>query len=438
MNNKGQRTKDGETRAGLPRASGASSIFALCPLLLLLCGCSGKWEDYEKTLGYRGKARVNPFLAAERLLDELGHDAHGAKTLAKLPAHDAAILISGEGGLPEGRAKQLLTWAFNGGHLIYCLGGTRPYNDFETQFGSFIAAMLLEEEKDPVLGQLGIGVQRRLPLDEISELTSGLSGLKKANKKDDEKKKKIEDEEETETRLEAVLEVEWNGQKYSLSLGGHQHLILKRKLRAGEFSAGSKNESLALHLKHGMGSVTVLAHARPFRNRWIGERDHARWLAALVEENNSKEVIFVAATSGSFLSLLWQHGWMALIALGLCLVFWLWQQMPRFGPLADVELDSTRHFASHIGALGEFFWRMRSGALLVNAARDAVWERVRERHRSLDDGGRKMNEMLAGEIARRTGLPVKRVAAAFAVAPPDSAHNFVTLMRDLQAIRRAL
>lgn len=405
---------------------------------LMLCGCSGKWEDYEKILGYRGKARVNPFLAAERMLDDLGHDAHGAKTLTKLPDQDAVLLISGESGLPDGRAKQLLTWAFNGGHLIYCLGGTRPYNDFETQFGSFIAAMLLEEEKDPVLGQLGIGVQRRLPLDEISELTSGLSGPKKADKKDGEKKKKSEDEEETETRLEAVLEVEWNGRKYSLSLGGHQHLILKRKLRAGEFSAGSKNESLALHLKHGGGSVTVLAHARPFRNRWIDERDHARWLAALVKENNSKEVIFVAAASGSFLGLLWQHGWMALIALGLCLVFWLWQQMPRFGPLAEAEPDSARHFASHIGALGEFFWRMRRGALLVNAARDAVWERVRERHRSLDDGGRKMNEVLAGEIARRTGLPVKRVAAAFAVAPPDSAHNFVTLMRDLQAIRRAL
>jgi hypothetical protein len=419
---------------------------------MLLCGCSGHWEDYEKILGYRGKARVNPFLAAERLLDELGHDAHGTKTLAKLPANDAVILVSGESGLPEGRAKQLLNWTFNGGHLIYCLGGTRPYNDFESQFGSFIASLLLEEEKDPVLERLGIGVQRRLPEDEISALTSGLFAPEKTDKKaekkdsapankDNAKKKKQskeEKEEELAKRLESVLEVEWNGQKYSLSLGGHQHLILKRKLRAGEFSAGSKNESLALHLKHGMGSVTVLAHARPFRNRWIGERDHARWLAALVGEGGTKEVLFVAATLGSFLGLLWQHGWMAVIALALCLVFWLWQQMPRFGPLAEAELDSTRHFASHIGALGEFFWRMRRGALLVNAARDAVWERVRERHRSLDDGSRQMNDVLAEEIARRTGLPVKRVTAAFDVPPPDTGHNFVALMRDLQAIRRAL
>lgn len=422
--------------------------------LFVLCGCDGHWEDVEKTTGYKGKARVNPFLAAEELLDELGHHAHGAKSLTKMPPHDAVILISGEGGLPEGRAKQLLRWTFSGGHLIYCLGGTRPYNDFETQFGSFIAAMLIEEEKDPILEQMGVGVQKRFKeeglkgfIKEEPKKKDGEKGESKAASpdkksqagKDEAKnpKKEKTDDDEDEEWLESVREVKWNDQTYQLSLGGYMNLILKRKLRQGEFSAGSKNESLALHLQHGMGSVTLLSHARPFRNRWIGEQDHARWLAALVGEHGSREVLFVSSSSGSFLGLLWQHGWMALVALAVCLIFWLWQQMPRFGPMAEVELDSTRHFASHIAALGEFFWRMRRGSLLVNAAREAVWERVRERHRSLDDGSRQMNDHLAAEIVRRTGLPVERVTAAFDVAPPV-APSFVNLMRDLQAIRRAL
>ena len=425
------------------------SLLALAAMLAL-CACDGHWKDVEKITGYKGKARVNPFLAAERLLDELGHNAHSAKSLAKMPPHDAVILISGEGGLPEGRAKQLLRWTFSGGHLIYCLAGTRPYNDFETQFGAFISALLLEEEKDPVLGQLGVGVQRRFPAEQASDLLPKFHGEEVAPKRDkstksdeakaDEANETPEDEaeEDDEQKLESDENVTWNGKTYHLGLGGYQSMVLKRKLRPGEFSAGSKNESLVLHLKHGMGSVTLLAHARPFRNRWIGERDHARWLSALVNENSAKEVLIVSATSGSFFGLLWQHGWMALVTLAVCVGFWLWQQMPRFGPLAEVELDSTRHFASHIGALGEFFWRMRRSALLVNAARDAVWERVRERHRSLDDGSRQMNDLLAAEIARRSGLPVQRVAAAFDVAPPNSVHNFVNLMRDLQAIRRAL
>ncbi|WP_395747511.1 DUF4350 domain-containing protein [Prosthecobacter sp.] len=409
---------------------------------LTLCGCgdSGHWENVEKTTGYKGKARVNPFLAAERLLKELGHQTRVSKALTKMPAYDGVIFTSGEGGLPEGRAKQLLRWVFSGGHLIYCLDGTRPYNDFETPFGSYISALFLEEEKDPVLQQLGIGLQKRLGDEEAFEKLEGFHGEEAdaksgAGPKDAKEKKRIKGNEEW---LESEEEVNWNGRTYQLSLGGFQRMVLKRKLRPGEFSAGSKNDSLALHLQHGMGRVTLLAHARPFRNHWIGEMDHADWLAALVGEYGSREVLFVSTATGSFMGLLWQHGWMAVVTLAVCLLFWLWQQMPRFGPLAEVELDSTRHFASHIGALGEFFWRMRRGPLLVNAARDAVWERVRERLRPLDDGSRQMSDHLAEEIARRSGLPAKRVAAALDVAPPDSAHNFVLLMRDLQAIRRAL
>ena len=404
---------------------------------VLLCACGGgEWKDIERTLGYRGKARLNPFLAAEMLLDELGHDAQGVKALTKLPDHDAVIILSAESGLPAGRAKQLLRWTFSGGHLIYCLGGTRPYNDFDSQFGSFIAAMLLEEEKDPVLEQLGVGAKKRVAVEELEkELKAALRGL---DEEGDDEESDAEEGEDDDSRLESVQRIRWKNREYEVSLGGYQHLILERDLRAGEFSAGPKDEALALHLRHGSGWVTVLAHARPFRNRWIGERDHARWLAALVGGRATKEVLFVAASTGSFFGLLWEHGWMVLVTLALCLIFWLWQQMPRFGPPAEVELDSTRHFASHVGALGEFFWRLRRGDVLVTAAREAVRERVRERHRSLDDGSSRLSDAMAAEIALRTGFSPERIAAAFDVAPPQSAHNFVSLMRDLQTIRQAL
>ncbi len=426
--------------------------------LLLFSGCDGQWEDYEKILGYRGKARLNPFLAAERVLSDLGHDARAVKTLAKMPPHDAVLVISGEAPLPEGRVRQLLSWTYSGGSLIYCMDGTRPYNDFETSFGTFISAMLKEEQKDPLLEQLGVAVKKRFDTEEVKELVKGAFGEEpkdgaekkkeakteakdKSEKKQqgtEEKDEEEEDGEKDDSHLESLQDVDWNGQKYHLSLGGHQHLILERALRSGEFSAGPVKESLALHLQHGMGHVTLLPHARPLRNRWISEHDHARWLSALVGEDEEREVLFVSAATTSLFSMLWQHGWMALVALAVCLIFWLWRQMPRFGPLAEVELDTTRHFASHVGALGEFFWRMRKGAVLVAAAREAVWERLRERHRSLDDPGRQMSDLVAEQIAARTGLPVKRVTAAFDVIPPTSAHNFVTLMRDLQTIRRAL
>lgn len=407
----------------------ASHRWLLAWVIFALCGCDGHWEEVEKTTGYKGKARVDPFLAAQRMLTELGHKVRSVKILGKLPASGSVVILSAEGELPAGRAKQLLRWSFNGGHLIYLLDGTRAYNDFDAEFGSFISGMMLEEENDPVLEMLGVGVQRRVKSDDM------LPGF--TNDKKERSKNTDGEDNEKGAWLESIQDVSWNGANYNLSLGGRQILILKRKLRKGEFSAGLKNESLALHLNHGRGAVTLLTHARPFRNHWIGERDHAGWLSALVG-GGGKDVLFVAATEGSFFDLLWQYGWIALVTLTLCLVFWLWRQMPRFGPIAEVEIDTTRHFASHIGALGEFFWRMRRSTLLVDAARDAVWERVSERHRPLADGTRQMGGPLAEEISRRTGLSVSRICAAFTVKPPDSAHNFVSLMRDLQAMRAAL
>lgn len=452
-------------------------VLLLLAASLFLCGCKGHWEDYEKILGYRGKARLNPFLAAERLLNELGHDVRSVKSLHSLPDHEAVLFISGEGSLPEGRARQLLSWVYSGGHVIYCMGGTQPYNDFDSQFGSFLSSILLEEQEDPMLERLGVGVKKRFNADEVKDLFSERKkdkGKKKKSeseaKKDDtskaeppkdaapkedapkneapkdelpkELKKNATDEKKPNKKddewMESVVQVGWNEENYQISLGGHLQLSLDRPLRSGEFSAGPKDKALALHLHHGMGQVTLLTHARPFRNRWIGERDHARWLSALVGEGREREVLIVAAASGSFFGLLWQHGWIALLALAVFLVFWLWRQMPRFGPLVEVKLDSTRHFASHIGALGEFFWRMRRGALLVHAARESVWERLRERHRSLDDGSKQMSDTLAEAIAMRTGLSAVRVAAAFDAAPPTNAHHFVLMMRDLQTIRRSL
>lgn len=413
-------------------------VVLLALMLPFFCGCSGHWEEMEKTLGYKGKARVNPFLAAERMLGALGHDVLSVKSITELPPRDAVMFLSGESDLSSGRARQLLRWVANGGRLIYCLEGARAYNDFQVQYGSIISALLLEEERDPILGQFGVGVMKRLPLEEFKPRRQKTKNASKTPAKKSDEKSATDDESEDEQWSANPIDVDWCGQHYRLALGGRLNLILKRKLRTGEASAGLKNESLALFLKHGRGSVTLLPHARPLRNHWIGEHDHARWLASLVGTTGKSKVVFVAAMSGSFFTLLWQHGWMAIVALAVLLLFWLWQQMPRFGPLMEVEVDATRHFASHIGALGEFFWHMKYGSLLVDSARDAVWERVRERHRSLDDGSRKIGDALAEKIACCTGLSHKRVVAAFEVPAPDSAHPFINLMRDLQTIRRAL
>ncbi|MBK8095082.1 MAG: DUF4129 domain-containing protein [Verrucomicrobiaceae bacterium] len=465
---------------GKTQASGSNSpavrvaTVALCALLsaLSLSSCKGKWEEVEKTTGYQGKARVNPFLAAERMLDELGHDASRRLYLGELPSNDAVIILSGEGGVSEGRTTQILDWVDNGGHLIYCLSGCRAYNDHASglELGMSILEDVIEKEGDLLLKRLDIEITKWDPEHFSKSIEATAKRIVKEgkklekelpkapadskatdSKKSDPNKKTIQPTEmlkEAGKLVDALVEdqmatfdLKWRDQNYTLKLAGFHSLSLKRKLGAAEFAVGEKENAAALHLVHGSGRVTVLPHARPFRNRWIAEHDHARWLADLMMYGNyqdSREVRFIAAATSSFIALLWDRGWMPLCTLAACILFWLWRHMPRFGPLAPVQLDDTRHFASHVASLGHFYWRMRRPEVLLKAARDAVWEKLRAHHPDIDPYAPETSPTFIQSIATRCDLPTDRVKAAFDMPPTQQAHHLITLLRDLQLMRSKL
>ncbi len=453
----------------------AHRIFLLLTLCMLLTACDGHWEQVEKTKGYQGKARVNPFLAAQRLLEELGHMPERRLNLGILPDTDAVIILSGEGGVSEGRARQLTNWVRDGGHLIYCLSGCRAYNDHASglELGMAMLENVLEQEGDPLLDEFGIELQKwdsetmersletaRKKLEEKTEDTkhpekaapekkdtSDKADKDKAAPKPPEKLNDLLKEagkmvDALHEDLMAEMGLDWNGRHYKLKLAGFHALKVNRPLDAedNEFVVGERENAAAVHLEHGLGYVTVLTHARPFRNRWLTEHDHAEWLDALIAGGNdrAREVFFVAAATASFTDLLWERGWMVVIMVVVCIAFWLWRHMPRFGPLSPVQLDETRHFSSHVASLGHFYWRMRRPDVLVQAAREAVWEILRTRHASIDAHTRHLSDALAASIATRCHLTVERVTAAFDMPAPHQAHNLIPLLRDLQTMRTQL
>jgi hypothetical protein len=450
-------------------------IFLLLTLSMLLTACDGHWEQVEKTKGYQGKARVNPFLAAQRMLEELGHEPERRMNLGIMPDTEAVIFLSGEGGVSEGRARQLTNWVRDGGHLIYCLSGCRAYNDHASgvELGMAMLENVLEQEGDPLLDEFGIelkkwdtdAMERSLEAarKKLEEKTADTKQPEKAapEKKDtsdkaDKDKAALKPPEKLNDLLKeagkmvdalhedlmAEMGLDWNGRHYKLKLAGFHALKVNRPLDAedGEFVVGERENAAAVHLEHGLGYVTVLTHARPFRNRWLTEHDHAEWLDALIAGGNdrAREVFFVAAATASFTDLLWERGWMVVIMVVVCIAFWLWRHMPRFGPLSPVQLDETRHFSSHVASLGHFYWRRRRPDVLVQAAREAVWEILRTRHASIDAHTRHLSDALAASIATRCNLPVERVNAAFDMPAPHQAHNLIPLLRDLQTMRTQL
>ncbi|HYF33667.1 MAG TPA: DUF4350 domain-containing protein, partial [Prosthecobacter sp.] len=360
-----------------PAAAAVPPIFLL-GLCLLSSSC--KWREEEIILGYKGPARSDPFLAAQILLREFDYQAAKLTVLKTLPEDPEyhVLILSGENGISEGRARQLLDWVDKGGHLIYALAGCRPYNDHGLLAGmSNYAYFGNEDRADPILQALKVEIQ-----DRRQQLLDDMVEEAKAAQDDPIPPPAPADEDKITTAEDVSLhtyKLKWNSRTYRLALPDYVTFNLDRKLRTGEFSAGPVDEAAVLGLRRGLGRLTLLNHARPFRNRFLATADHAPWLLALVGED-TEQVQFVLSLESSFWSMLWQKGWPAIVGLAVLILFWLWRNLPRFGPVRHHELHETKHFTEHVTALGHFFHSLRRDDLLLTAAAAAVRTRALRRY----------------------------------------------------------
>lgn len=450
-------------KAPAPRAQNVIVQALLIASVMLLSSCDGTWEDVTIPLGYKGKARTDPFLAAQELLIAEGHYTERLPTLKALPeSGGGVIIISAEAGMPEARARQLLQWADDGGHLIYAMAGCAPYNDWGLfSSGSTYGYTGNAERKDPILESMKV---KMLGLDTWLEKMMPEHLLKRRKKKDGEKKddaakdKKAEEkkpapkaeepkkkdetkEPEKKPRIKEpedvptqTDELKADGKTYKLTFPSIVHLQLDRKLRSSEWAAGKDGKHTALSLIHGLGRVTLLNHARPFRNRFIDDGDHAQLLVDLIGDD-AQHVQFIVSLGTSFWALLWKRAWMPLIGLVLLTVVWLWSYFPRFGPQRQVVLHDTKHFFEHISALGGFFHRMRRGDILLAAAADAVRARATRLYPHLIHHN---DSAIIEILTERSDLPEPRIRAAFEAAEKPATRDFVRHIQDLQSLKNSL
>lgn len=460
-----------------PAAPRSQRVIAHASLILfsvmVLSGCDGHFEKHTLPQGYKGKARLDPFLAAQRMLDKLGHEAERLPLLKDLPEADGGVIvISAEGGMPEARARQLLSWVQNGGHLIYAMAGCAPYSDWGLfSSGSTFGYAGNEDREDPILSRMDVGL---LGLKDWKETTLP-ELLKRRNKgkqddpektkggpADEDKKKVSPDAAKPEEKKPAIEEkkpgpenksakkpiikepedvptekqfIEMGTARYEVAFPSIIHLKLGRSLRAGEWAAGGKSDkTTALHLHYGLGNVTVLNHARPLRNRYIDENDHAQWFMDLIGED-AEHVQFIVSLEGSFWALLWKRAWMPILGLALVTVMWLWMHLPRFGPQRQAVLHDTKHFLEHISALGGFFHRMRRDDILLSAAAVAVRARATRLYPHLVHHS---DSAIIEILAQRSDLPPERMRAAFEASEKPPTRDFIRHIQDLQALKLAL
>ena len=366
----------------------------LLGLLVLLAGLLAwglsrllVWEEVQVQGGYQGEARVNDFLAAQRLLERLGQPATSLAALPRPsglpPSTDLLLLPRRRMRLAPDQVASLLAWVRAGGLLVAEAGPPEPSEARETA--------------DPLLAALGarhVAVE-----DEASDIPLGF-------------------------RV--------NGVDVTVDLGAGTGLVDL----GGRASARAGNARTPKVLQYDLdrGRAILFTRLSALANDQLGAHDHAVFLAALARRDSGGRVwIIYRERATTALDWLRAHGGPAALGLGLFLAaLWL-RAGRRFGPLLPAPAPVRRSLLEHLAAAGRFQWRHREGRPLLLAARTAALRRLARRHPGLLAGP---EAEWPQRLAAFSGLDPEAVFRALRFERHSDPDAFTDALRTLDHLRK--
>ena len=389
---------------------------------LLVVSC-GKTEQKRRTTGYKGEAKNNPFLAAQRYLDNQGKEVNSGHGLSHFDDDTAMIFLPPSSVNTVGRAKRLMKWVESGGHLVVMLdGGSIGGNDF-SMIHAKDASFDVESERpgvDYILEELEIESEKWK--HESSDQDIDVETL------DIESWEELSEHDRVLLGSE-VSEILFEGEALTIHHWADQGLLYD-EVYEDEYGSGEiedSNKHRFLSVMYESGRVTLLTDARPLRNRYIGYADHARFLDELVEFSRGGGIVFSNGEGDGLFSLLWLHFRFGMIALFLFIVVWLWQHLPRFGPNQDIGSGDMREFSSQVRGIGRFLWQHKRGDTMLNAMRASVNRRF-----SLQAGT--SQQAVYEQLSENTGIPLKSVIEAMTRENVQETNVALRMIQNLQLI----
>lgn len=369
-------------------------------LILLACTILAAWffTTHEKVsrkefTGYTGEARVNDFLAADLLLQELGIESDSRPSLTPsewLPEFTDTLVVRLSPAFSVESERELLTdWVLDGGHLVLLPPDqeSRVVDEFLAFLGFQLFPIETEEDDD--------------------------SGDESETDDEQESYDYQVDLENTRYRVDVTFE-----DSLGATLSDDKGIVVARR-------------------ELGAGYVTVVATSRYFSNRSIDESDHARLLldtvAGYIQPGN---VWFIYDASFAPLwQLIWDNAPYVVISFAVILVFWLWSIMPKFGPAIRPESLARRSIIEHVGAAGHFAWRNNGAGVLAASSAAAVMHDAESRHPGIS---RLSALSQAKQLARMTGLPAQAITDALTGSGQPRHRDFTHDMQALQRIRKKI
>jgi len=362
----------------------------VCLFALLAIGC--EYEEVTRETGYKGKARLNPWLAAERFAGERGNEVRSSGSWVK-PEWDHDVFFVPVGVLNSvGVVSAMKDWVSYGGHLVllveYSEADWNDWSDYQRSVPELQKPLL------DFLEETGITLER---------YGSGkIAGQK----------------------------VRYDGKSFEVDMDS----------KARVSTAKDKDKGF-VSVEYEYGRVSVVTDARIFRSRKIDEKDHAALLSSIIGtpstdgEGESSLVVFLRGSGISLWRMLGRHLWPVLVGLSVALLIWLWKSFSRFGPVESAAVASTlRGYDHHLEALGDFQWRLDKCSALLRPIRERI---VEAGQRAAVSAGRRDADFFQF-LADLAGLPRERVNRALTEDFPSDGTVMTHTAADLQKLLTVL
>lgn len=368
-----------------------------------LTGCSEtEYEVEDVPTGYRGEARVNPYLAAERFVRESGRPVKSSRVWADFGDETGVVFMPGAYLRSKAEGIRVLDWVAGGGLLVLTVEGGEPErNDFTTnQSGSGVPKTGDFPGFDYLLDETEIEVSffdwSGVPEEEMSERGHLARAWHVASLK-------MSDD--------SILDLEFEGN------------VGLRSETSFDWEGNGELPSRVVSTYYGQGRVVVMAHARPLRSPYLDRLDHAAFIEVITNWDTRGEVVFLYGSNLTFLGLLWQRAWMVLLPGLILLAGWLWMRIPRFGPVMEDQFQTKKPYGESLAAEARFLWR-----------RGKVDHYIRPLRARLELDHQGDPATLYQRLADQTGLTKEEVAEALTLPPTKDSGTLIKLVQKLQVL----
>jgi hypothetical protein len=361
-----------------------------------------EWSEQDVWVGYSGEARVNDFLAAQRLLEKLGQRTSSIRGLPgarQLPGrNDVIILPRRQVRISPGQASALVGWVARGGLLI--------------AEGLTAESKEAQETQDPIFQAVGARLVTRPEAPTPGGPALDVRAFDEANRD---------------------VQVALGGRTYRVRLGAWREL-LDLGHRA-TYTARNASGAKLLQYDLGRGRMVLCTDLACLDNGNLADGNHAGFLAALATDWAPGNHVWIVYREEppSLRAWLASRAWRVLVALSVLTVAALWSAAPRFGPRIPDPPEGRRSLLEHLAACGRFQWARKNGAGLLHAARQAALARIHQAH----PGWAHLEPAeLCLRLARSANLGEARIARALYREAIHDPREFTEAIQTLELLRK--